>query len=49
MVVKLVTFIKMTWTWMPIEFISAIGALVCFKFADSALGLVDRAWRIIGR
>lgn len=49
MVLKLVNFMKMTWAWMPTEFIVAISALVCFKFADSFMGIVDRAWRIIGR
>lgn len=49
MVTKIYTFLRMTWAWMPVEFIVALTALICFKFADSVLGLVDRAWRIIGR
>lgn len=49
MVAKLLDFINMSWQWLPINFVGALTALICFKFADSMLGIIDRAWRILGR
>lgn len=49
MVAKIYKFIMDCWSWIPSYLVVCLTALVCFKFGDSILGLVDRAWRIIGR
>lgn len=45
----LIKFIQGSWAWMPFGFVTAIMAIIAFKFGDALLGLLDRAWRIFGR
>ena len=49
MVAKIYKFIMECWSWLPAAWITCITVLVCFKFGDSVLGLVDRAWRVFGK
>ena len=49
MAIKLVRFISTAWAWMPIQFTLMIGMCVLIKFGDSLFGIIDRAWKVIGR
>ena len=49
MVSKIYEFIQACWSWMPVSFVVMLTTLICIKFGDSLLGIIDRAWRILGR
>lgn len=45
----LVDFIKLCLSWLPDSFFSIFVVLIGIKFADSILGVVHRAWGVVGR
>ena len=49
MVTKVYAFITDCWGWMPVTCIGMISLAICIKFGDSVLGMLDRAYRLIGR
>lgn len=45
----IVDFIRLSLSWLPANFFSIFVVLIGIKFADSILGVVHRAWGVIGR
>lgn len=46
---NLYNFIVGSFRWIPVSFVTMLGLLVMVRFGDSVMGLLDRAWRLIGR
>ena len=42
-------FISNCWGWIPTQVFGLLAAFILIAFGDSVLGLVDRAWRVIGK
>lgn len=49
MVTTVVNWIFACLGWIPVQVLGMLILLILIKFADSVLGLWDRAMRIIGR
>lgn len=45
----LFNYIKLCLSWLPTSFYMIFTALVFVKFGDSLLGVITRAWKVIGR
>lgn len=48
-VTKLFQYIDLSISWLPREFALLAAGLVFIKFADALLGVIHRAWAILGR
>lgn len=45
----IVDFIRLSLSWLPSGFFAIFVALIGIKFADSILGVINRAWKVVGR
>lgn len=46
---KLFNYIQLCLSWLPPSFYAIFGALVAVKFGDALLGVITRAWKVLGR
>lgn len=49
MVQGLYTFLYNCWSWIPVEVYALFTVFILITFGDCILGLLDRAWRVLGR
>lgn len=45
----IIDFVNLSLSWLPSSFFSIFVALIGIKFADSILGVINRAWKVVGR
>ena len=49
MFAQFIAFFSLIWGWLPGVFCSMLLIIVFIRCADSIVGIIDRAWRLIGR
>lgn len=45
----LLNYIRLALSWLPRSFYLLLSVLICIRFGDSLLGIINRAWKLLGR